>query len=206
MRISYLIFFCVLTLALISGCKQRPSELPYLGNVDIVNGKEVKHTVGTIHHLNQDSILMTNEDFKDVIYVADFFFTSCPSICPRVSKEMLKIYNAVKDDPQVKLVSFTIDPVRDTPHRLKLYADNLKVDHQKWYFLTGDKDATFKLADTYFVTAYEDADVPGGFDHSGKIILIDKDGHVRSYSEGTEPQSTPKLIEDIKILSDSYKR
>jgi protein SCO1/2 len=149
---------------------------------------------------------MTNEDFKDVIYVADFFFTSCPSICPRVSKEMLKIYNAVKDDPQVKLVSFTIDPVRDTPHRLKLYADNLKVDHQKWYFLTGDKDATFKLADTYFVTAYEDADVPGGFDHSGKIILIDKDGHVRSYSEGTEPQSTPKLIEDIKILSDSYKR
>lgn len=198
-------FLLIMTITLITSCNQQPKELPYLGNMAMVDGQEVHHTVGTIHHYNQDSILMTNADFKDVIYVADFFFTSCPSICPRVTKEMHKIYEAVKDNPMVRLVSFTIDPVRDTPERLKLYADNLGVDHNKWYFLTGDKEGTFELADTYFVTAYEDEEVPGGFDHSGKIILVDKTGHIRSYSEGTEPQSTPKIIEDIKILSDSYK-
>lgn len=196
----------LLVVFILAGCKEKSEELPILGNTAMVDGKQVFHTVGMINHYNQDSVLMTNQDFKDVIYVADFFFTSCPSICPKVMKEMLKIYEVVKDNPNIKLVSFTIDPERDTPQRLKLYSDNLGIDHNKWYFLTGDKDATFALADTYFVTAYEDADSPGGFDHSGKIILVDKTGHVRSYSEGTEPQSTPKLIEDIKKLAASYQK
>ncbi|HRO07852.1 MAG TPA: SCO family protein [Saprospiraceae bacterium] len=200
-------YFPIITLlALLTSCRNSSNELPYLGNTTIVDGKSVYHTVGNIDHYNQDSVHMTNQDFKDVIYVADFFFTSCPSICPRVTKEMLRIYDAVNDLPDVKLVSFTIDPVRDTPHRLKLYADNIGADPSKWYFLTGDKDGTFALADTYFVTAYEDPDSPGGFDHSGKIILVDKEGHVRSYSEGTEPQSTPKIIEDIRKLDASYKK
>lgn len=206
MKIKNYTFLLLLVVFILAGCKEKTEELPYLGNTDMVDGKQVYHTVGMINHYNQDSVLMTNQDFKDVIYIADFFFTSCPSICPKVMKEMLKIYEAVKDNPNVKLVSFTIDPERDTPQRLKLYSDNLGIDHNKWYFLTGDKDATFALADTYFVTAYEDADSPGGFDHSGKIILVDKSGHVRSYSEGTEPQSTPKLIEDIKKLADSYQK
>lgn len=206
MKIKNYTFLLLIVVFILAGCKEKTEELPFLGNTDMVDGKQVYHTVGMINHYNQDSVLMTNQDFKDVIYIADFFFTSCPSICPKVMKEMLKIYEAVKDNPNVKLVSFTIDPERDTPQRLKLYSENLGIDHNKWYFLTGDKDATFALADTYFVTAYEDADSPGGFDHSGKIILVDKTGHVRSYSEGTEPQSTPKLIEDIKKLADSYKK
>lgn len=206
MRFYYLnIAFFLISFSIIS-CNNQPKELPYLGNVEIVNGQEIKHKVGTIHHWNQDSILMTNQDFKDVIYVADFFFTSCPSICPRVIKEMLKIYEEFKNNPMIKIVSFTIDPIRDTPQRLKLYADNLKIDHNKWYFLTGDKDQTLKLADTYFVAAFEDPEAPGGFDHSGKIILVDKDGHIRSFSEGTDPDSTPKLIKDIKTLAESYKK
>lgn len=188
-----------------TGCQNGNEELPYLGNTVVENGVQVHHTVGQFSHYNQDSVLMTNKDFADKIYVADFFFTSCPSICPKVAKEMLRIYEAVQDDPMVKLVSFSIDPKRDTPQKLKLYANNLGVDHNKWYFLTGDKDATLELADTYFVAALEDPDAPGGFDHSGKIVLVDKDGHVRSFSEGTDSESTPKLIEDIKKLSASYK-
>lgn len=188
----------------LGGCKPNSDELPYLGQTVVDNGKKIHHKVGQFIHYNQDSVLMTNKDFKDYIYVADFFFTSCPSICPKVAKEMLKIYDAVKSDPNVKLISFTIDPKRDDPKKLKLYADNLGIDHHKWYFLTGDKDTTLELAGTYFVAALEDPDAPGGFDHSGKIILVDKEGHVRSFSEGTDPENTPKIIEDIKKLSATY--
>ena len=200
--IKILYFFILITTYI--SCNSVPEELPYLGQVKIIDGVEVKHTVGQFNHFNQDSILVTNTTLKDYIYVADFFFTSCPSICPKVMKEMLKIYEQIKDDPQVKLVSFTLDPKRDTVQKLKLYADNLEIDHNTWHFLTGDKDSTLLLANTFFVAAFEDASAPGGFDHSGKIILVDKLGHVRSFSEGTDPENTPKIIEDIKKLSGVY--
>lgn len=205
------IFRCILLVQVsiflfaLSGCKSENEPLPYLGNTVKENGKQIYHKVGQFQHYNQDSILMTNKDFAPYIYVADFFFTSCPSICPKVAKEMLKIHDALKDDPTVKLISFSIDPKRDTPQKLKSYANNLGINHQKWYFLTGDKDATLELASTYFVAALEDADAPGGFDHSGKIVLVDKKGHVRSFSEGTDPETTPKLIKDIQKLSAQYK-
>ena len=189
---------------LFTACKNNQQTLPFLGETIVENGKEIHHKVGQINHYTQDSTLLTNKDLEQYIYVADFFFTSCPSICPKVAKEMLRIYNEVSDNPNVKLVSFTIDPKRDTPERLRLYAENLGVDHKKWLFVTGDKDETFELANTFFVAAFEDAESPGGFDHSGKILLIDKEGHVRSFSEGTDPSTTPKLIDDIKLLSESY--
>lgn len=200
---------CIIGIASIYfiSCKSSVYEpLPYLGQTKIENDQEVKHSVKSFAHFNQDSILITDDSLKNVIYVADFFFTSCPSICPRVAKEMLKIYQAFENDDNVKLVSFTIDPKRDTVKKLKLYADNLGVSSKKWHFLTGDKDETFELANSYFlVAALEDPDAPGGFDHSGKIILIDKHGHIRSFSEGTDPTTTPKLIEDIRRLSQAYK-
>lgn len=201
MRIPFLV---LLGLLLFFGCKNEDTELPYLGNFSIQDGEKIYHRVGQINHFNQDSVLMTNADFEDYIQVADFFFTSCPSICPKVMKEMYKIYEAVGSNPQVKLISFTIDPKRDTPGTLKIYADNLGVDQKEWLFLSGDKEETFDLANTYFVSALEDADAPGGFDHSGKIILVDKKGHIRSFTEGTDPSGTEKFIEDIKKLSASY--
>ncbi len=203
MKLSFFYIISVFTLLLVS-CKNN-EPLPYLGQTVLENGKEIHHKVGQFSHYNQDSVLMDNAALSEYIYVADFFFTSCPSICPRVAKQMLRIYESVKDEPMVKLVSFTIDPKRDDVKKLRLYADNLGVDHNKWFFLTGDKDATLELANTYFVAAFEDADAPGGFDHSGKILLVDKDGHVRSFSEGTDPENTPKIMEDIKKLVASYK-
>jgi len=201
-----LIFYYILgafSLLFVS-CKNNET-LPYLGQTVVENGKEIHHKVGQFSHYNQDSVLMDNKSLSEYVYVADFFFTSCPSICPKVAKQMLRIYDTVKDEPMVKLVSFTIDPKRDDVKKLRLYADNLGIDHNKWYFLTGDKEATLELANTYFVAAFEDADAPGGFDHSGKILLVDKDGHVRSFSEGTDPENTPKIMEDIKKLVASYK-
>ncbi len=200
-KIYFIILLPILTFF---SCKTNSGDLPFLGETVIENGIEVHHKVGQFAHLNQDSVIIDNKKMSEYIYVADFFFTSCPSICPKVMKEMTKIYDAVKDEPKVKLVSFTLDPKRDDVARLKLYSSNLGVDHDKWYFLTGDRDATLELANTFFVAAFVDEDAPGGFDHSGKILLIDKEGHVRSFSEGTDPESTPKIIADIQKLLASY--
>lgn len=186
-------------------CKQN-SELPYLGQSAVRDGVTVHHTVGKFSHYNQDSILIDNKSLEGQVLVADFFFTSCPSICPKVIKEMMKIHEAFKGEPMVTMLSFTIDPKRDNVARLKLYADNLGIDQTRWHFLTGDKDSTFTLANTFFVAALEDKDAPGGFDHSGKIILVDREGHVRSFSEGTDPETTPRLIADIRKLVDAYKQ
>jgi protein SCO1/2 len=185
----------------IASCKEAP--LPYLGNQQTVNGQLVYHKIGNFSHYNQDSILMTNDSFKNYICVVDFFFTSCPSICPKVAKEMLKIQEGLSDIENVRLISFSIDPKRDTPERLKLYAENIGADSNKWHFLTGDKDLTLDLASTYFVAALEDADAPGGFDHSGKIVLVDRDGHVRAFSEGTDPSETDEFIKNVKKLANS---
>jgi protein SCO1/2 len=182
----------------ISACKE--AALPYLGNQQVVNGAVVYHKVGNFSHYNQDSVLMTNDSFKNYVCVVDFFFTSCPSICPKVAREMLKIQEAIKDENGVRLISFSIDPKRDTPERLKLYAENIGADLNKWHFLTGDKDATLDLASTYFVAALEDADAPGGFDHSGKIVLVDRDGHVRAFTEGTDPSGTDDFIDNVRKL------
>jgi protein SCO1/2 len=165
----------------------------------------VQHQIPKFAFTNQDSVVVTNEDLDDYIYVADFFFISCPSICPKVKKQMLRIYDAFEDEDQLKLVSHTIDPKRDTERALKLYAGNLNVDTDKWIFLTGDKDELFDQADQYFVAAFEDSEAPGGFDHSGKILLVDKQRHIRAFADGTDEDSVTEFLKDIKNLLNEYK-
>ena len=193
------------TLFTFFGCSEpAPQSLPILGKKKIVNGVEKDHQIPDWTFLNQDSVAVTNKDLADVVYVSDFFFRSCPTICPKTMREMKRVYTEFEDNPNVKLVSFTIDPKRDTPAKLKEYAANLEVKDEKWWFLHGNKEETYDLALDYFNTAYEDSDVPGGFNHSGKLILTDKNGHIRSFSEGTDPDETPKLIRDIKTLLKEY--
>jgi len=201
LRIFTVIF---LSTILLLSCKNDLNPLPYIGQKKIVNGQEVNHTIPEWTYINQDSVLVTNNDLKPFVYVADFFFTKCPSICPRVMKEMLIIHKEFKNDPRVKLVSFTLDPKRDTPEKLTNYAEGIGANAENWWFLTGDEDETLDLANEYFVVAYKDDEVPGGFDHSGKLLLVDKEGHIRSFSEGTDPSDTPKMIKDIKKLLASY--
>lgn len=199
---GFLFFFALL---LTSSCDDK-RPLPYLGNSTTSNGETKYHTVNDFEYLNQDSVLITKSGLSDKIIIADFFFTSCPSICPIVMKQMMNIHEAFKDDDRVVLLSFTIDPKRDDIHRLKLYAQNLGVDTKLWHFLTGDKDETFELANSFFVSALEDAEAPGGFDHSGKIILVDKAGHIRAFTEGTLAEDTPAFIENVKKLLGEYEK
>ena len=204
MRLNTIIFVAVISL-LAASCKEKaPTTLPKLGFKKIVDGKEVDHFVKDWSFLNTDSVTVTNKDLADVVYVSDFFIRSCPTICPKVAREMKRVYEEFEDNPQVKFVSFTLDPKRDTPQKLKEYAANLQVDTDQWWFLNGDKDETFDLTSEYMQIGFEDEDSPGGLDHSGKLILTDKSGHLRSFSEGTDPNETPKMINAIKTLLKEY--
>jgi protein SCO1/2 len=198
--------YLLILLSIFLSCTAKQDKLPYLGHKRIENGKEIYHKIRPYSFLNQDSTIITNDSLKNVVYIADFFFVSCPSICPKVAKQMLKLHDEFKTNNKVRLVSFTIDPKRDTVGRLKEYANNLEVKSDKWLFLTGDKYFTLDLANDFFVAALEDPSAPGGFDHSGKIILVDKSGHVRSFCEGTEPETLPKFIEDVKTLLKEYEQ
>lgn len=193
-------FIAALTIISISlGCYEAP--LPYIGPDKIVNNDTLKHTIPSFKLINQNGDIVTKNNLLGSIYVADFFFMSCPSICPKVKIEMLKIYDEFLEQSDFKMVSHTMDPKRDTPEKLKTYSKNLDVKTDKWMFLTGEQDDLMDLSNNgYFVAAMEDPEAPGGFDHSGKIMLVDKNGHIRAYSEGTKPNETPVLIKKIKQL------
>ena len=195
----------LLVLGFLSSCQAPPQgPLPIYGRHQYLGNDTIYHSIPDFELLNQDSVLISNESFSDHIYLADFFFTSCPSICPKVTKQMLRLYDHFEGNDMVKIVSYTLDPVRDDVAKLNLYSRNLEVETDRWHFLTGEKDSIWDLADDYFVAAVEDPDAPGGFDHSGKIILVDKSRHIRGFAEGTDPEDVTELIPVIEQLIKEY--
>lgn len=184
------------------GCsfKKEPETLPVLGNKDIVNGDTIYHEVRDFSFINQDSQVVTNATFEGKAYVVDFFFVSCPTICPIVTKQMLRVYDRFKEEDKLLLLAHTIDVKHDSVPRLKEYADNLGVKTEKWMFVTGVKDSIYGIANDYFSIAVENTDAPGGFDHSGRLILVDKNRRVRSFCDGTDPESVDRFMADIETL------
>ncbi len=193
-------------IVLVTSCQQEVKPLPIIGQIEIVDSDTSYHSIPDFEFISSDSNLVNNASLADFIYVSDFFFTSCPSICPVVKKQMLRIYDKYEKDDRIKMVSHTIDPKRDTPEKLKSYAADLNVDTDKWIFLTGSKDSLLDMANEYFVAALEDPDAPGGFDHSGKIILVDKSRHIRSFAEGTDADDVTRLLKDIDTLLEEYEK
>lgn len=187
---------------LLSSCiEQKEEQLPIFGEKEITATDTTYHTIGDFRLVNQDSAIVTNETLDGKIYVADFFFTSCRTICPVMKTQMMRVYEAMEDEPDVTLVSHTIDPEYDTVGLLHDYAERLGVKTNKWHFLTGDKDSIYYLAQTsYFITAMEDESETDGFIHSGAFMLIDKKGRIRGKYDGTKAEDVDKLIKDIEIL------
>jgi len=184
--------------------KKAPEPLPVLGNMEIVNGDTLYHTVPDFSFVDQDSQMVTNATFADKAYIVDFFFISCPTICPMVTKQMMRIHDRFKTEDRLMLLAHTIDTKHDSVYRLKQYAVNLGVDTRKWRFVTGIKDEIYGIANDYFSIAIEDPNAPGGFDHSGRLILVDKNRRVRSFSDGTDPASVDRFMEDINTLLKEY--
>ena len=194
----------------------REKKLPIIGNRDTKTVKlsdgstrvdTVYQTIPDFHFLNQDSIEINNDTFKNKVYVADFFFTSCPSICPVMHRNLKKVYEEFKNNPEVMFLSHTIDYKYDTPHVLKKYATKLGVDDKKWQFAYGTRDDVYTLAEKSYLTAVqEDSTEKGMYVHQGWLVLIDKDRRMRAVYDGTDPKSVEKLNEDIDVLLAEYKK
>lgn len=160
---------------------------------------------------NQDNAKISNDTYKGKVYVLEFFFTTCPSICPKMNLSMLEIEKTFFGNPNFGIVSITIDPAHDTPQVLKDHAKLLGVKSSNWHFLTGDKSTIMDLSNKGFnLYAGENAKVSGGFEHSGLFALIDKDGDIRCrkdefgnpilYYDGLDKKGVRDIQEDIKIL------
>lgn len=161
--------------------------------------------------LNQNKEKINNEAYQGKVYVLEFFFTSCPTICPKMNKSMLEIENKFFGNPNFGIVSITIDPGHDTPEVLKSHAELLGVRSSNWNFLTGDRAVIFDLANKGFnLYAGENSKVSGGFEHSGLFALIDKKGNIRCrkddfgnpilYYDGLEKSGVKAIQQDINIL------
>ena len=191
-----------LVILLLSGCRQPDRSLPILSKAHNENGVMVYEQIPDFSFIGQDSNLVTNATFAGKAYVADFFFTSCPTICPVMARNMLTIYERFQDSTKLLLLSHTIDPRRDSVARLAQYARNLGVRSDKWFFVTGNKDELYEIADDYFNVVIEDPTLPAGFDHSGRFVLVDPQRHIRAYCQGTDSLAVKKFIEDIETLLD----
>lgn len=200
---KWFVIFSIGVLAFACSPSQRP--LPIFGERMVKNGDTVYHTIADFQFVNQDSALVTNQTFENTIYVADFFFTSCRTICPIMKTQMARVYEATSDLSDVKILSHTIDPEYDTVELLHNFAERLGASSDRWHFVTGQKDSIYKIAQTsYFATAMEDKTEPDGFIHSGAFLLIDKDRRIRGKYDGTKEDDVNRLIADIKRLRKEY--
>lgn len=204
------ILFFALAILLFQSCTSNSdNKLPILGNREpverVVDGKTIidtiYQTIPPFSYFNQDSVVITDKDFDGKIYVADFFFTSCNSICPIMHRNMLDVYKKFKDNPRVKFLSHSIDVKYDLPSRLKKYSTKLGVEGNQWEFVHGSRDSIFNIAaKSYLVSAFEDSSEPQGLVHQGWFILVDTKKQLRGAYDGTKADQVKQMMVDMEKL------
>jgi protein SCO1/2 len=213
MKTSFcLIAICLLTVACDPSESGSPT-LPYLGPFQIEyneldNGKVVAdtsfHTIPEWMFVNQHGTPVGTGQYFGHVYVADFFFTNCPTICPIMTSQMSRLHDMLAAETlvgEVKLLSHTVDPKRDEPARLLEYMEMVGVKSDDWHFVTGyPEELDIQTREGYLVTAFESDSAAGGFFHTDQFVLIDQIGHIRGYYDGTSTTEVNQLFEDIKIL------
>ncbi len=170
-------------------------------------GDTVYKTIPSFQFIDQDGKPYGDVDLKNKIYVANFFFTSCPTICPKMQTLVKKLHD--QDDfktlEDLKILSFTVDPDNDTPQRLKEFEKEVHADGNRWKFLTGNRDSIYSLAYKGFMAnAMEDSLAPGGFLHTDLVFLIDREKRIRGIYEGTNSLEMKRLIDETKVLIAEY--
>lgn len=160
------------------------------------------HTIEDFSFTNQNGKTITQEDYKDKIYVADFFFTTCPTICPKMTNNMVWLQNQIKDNDNVKLVSFSVTPDIDSVPVLKKYAEEKGVMDSKWNLLTGNKkDIYFLARKSYLVVKTGSPEEMYDMVHTENFVLVDQKKRIRGFYDGTNIEEVKKLLEDINFLS-----
>lgn len=196
---------------LLSCEEEKVKVLPVLGNCDVVyeagDGYEVGDTIcptiPPFSYLNQDSVMITSESMKGKIWISDFFFTTCPTICPKMTTQMKRLSAMIKDlEDEVQIISFSINPKKDTPSQLRAYRKKHGIENvPNWQFFTGNEAETHALGIDYFmVHANADENAPGGYAHSDAFTLIDKEGYVRGVYLGTQTDQVNQLEKDLRKL------
>ena len=163
------------------------------------------HTIGDFSFKNQDNKTINQNDIEGKVFVAEYFFTTCKSICPIMNEQMQRVQKAIKGNSNVKILSFTVDPETDTVAQMKRYANSHNVVKGQWHFLTGKKEDLYRLArKSFFVLkpaeAANQGDVGSDFIHTNNFVLVDQKKRIRGYYDGTSSKEVTQLISDIKIL------
>ncbi|WP_282016882.1 SCO family protein [Salegentibacter mishustinae] len=193
----------------------KPEETLPVYQPDMVNAELVDstvryvrkyHTVKDFELINQNGDTITQDYYKDKIYVADFFFTTCLTICPVMTDHMLKIQEKIKDDPEVLLLSHTVFPKTDSVPVLKAYAEEKGVLDKKWNLVTGDKKHIYELARKSYLASKSNGD-GGPYDmiHTENFVLVDKEKRIRGFYDGTDAEAIENLMHDIKVLKQEYR-
>ena len=208
-------WLCAISLfVFVWGCGSSNDKLPLLGRREavtkVVDGKTVTdtayQTIPDFKFVSQYGDTVTAKTLDHKIYVADFFFTSCPTICPKMKVQLKRVYEKFKGDPNIMLLSHTIDPAHDSVPVLREFAQNLGIAGHQWLFVTGDREKIYDIGqNSYMVTAQADSSAPGGVVHSGAFILVDKAKHIRGIYDGTTEAGVDKLMADMTRLLAEYK-
>jgi protein SCO1/2 len=188
-RITKTLFSFLTIIVILASCEEKKPKLPYIGNFDLVykkvDGKTITDTVyptiPNFSYLNEDSVIVTNETFKNKVWIAEFFFATCPTICPIMNSQLKNLNKETKEYAEhIQFLSFTINPANDKPSVLKAYRKKNGINAKNWTFLTGDEAATHRLGiENFQIFAGRDAEAEGGYAHSGAFTLVDKKGYVR---------------------------
>jgi len=158
------------------------------------------HTISDFSLVNQNGKIITQKDYEDKIYVADFFFTTCQTICPIMTDHMKEIQQKLQDDPTIKLLSHSVTPEIDSVAQLKKYALEKGVNDAKWNLVTGDKKQIYTLARKSYLAAKDNPYEENDLIHTENFVLVDTEKRIRGFYDGTDPEAISKLLEDIKIL------
>lgn len=201
-------YISVLIVVIFYSCKEEKAKtsvtsLPYFNSAEFTPAwSKPNHKIPEFSFVNQNGETVTNKTFEDKIYIADFFFTSCPGICPKLTKNMSSLQETYLNDNNIKLLSHTVMPWKDSILVLKQYAERNQVNIKKWHLVTGDKDALYNIArngyfaDEDFTKTQDESD----FIHTENFILVDKQGYIRGVYNGTLEVDVERLKRHIKIL------
>ena len=189
--------------------KKLPVFQPAMVNYELVDStiQHIKkfHRIADFELINQNGKTVTNENFNGKIYVADFFFTTCPTICISMTDNLLKVQKEIQNNPNILLISHSVTPKIDSVTQLKKYAIEKGVNDKKWHLVTGDKKVIYKLARKSYLAVKDEGD-GGPFDmiHTENFILVDPDKRIRGFYDGTDSKEIKRLLLEIKILNSEY--
>lgn len=215
-RLIFLVVFLVVGIS-ITYYMLQPDEklLPVINPIDLetemvdpdvlMQRKGYGHTIGNFSFLNQDSVIITQKEIENKVFVAEYFFTTCGTICPIMNEQMQRVHEVYKSNDGVRILSFTVNPEVDNVKRMKVYATEHGATGNKWHFLTGEKKDLYALArKSFFVLKPAETqnlgDAGSDFIHTNNFVLIDRKKRIRGYYDGTSATSVDSLIHDINRL------